>query len=71
MSKQTYEIKIVAEAGTNPFTGASMPELSELFTVEAGTLEEARRLAPVYMHIKAYGRLVRFFHNGTELLGNF
>lgn len=71
MSKQTYEIKIVAEAGTNPVTGASMPEASELVTVAAETLDEARRLVPVYTKIKAFGRLVRYFHNGTELLGNF
>ncbi len=66
-----YQITVKAESGINPVTGASMPESSELVTVEAGTLDEARRLVPVFMRTKAQGRLLQFFHNGTELLGNF
>lgn len=70
-SNQTYTIEVVAEACADPFTGQALPEQRETLTIAAASLDEARKLAPVYMTIKVRGQLLRFFNNGVELLGNF
>jgi len=44
---------------------------TETITVGAESLEKARRLAPFHTKIHNMGRLMRIYHNGVELLGNF
>lgn len=60
-ANQTYTISIIAEADADPFTGYVLPTDRETLAIRAASLDGARKLAPVYMTIKARGRLVRFF----------
>lgn len=60
----TYQIKIVALASTNPITKKFMPQQEEIVTVVAPNLRKARNLAPVYMNMTVLGQEVQFFHDG-------
>lgn len=67
----TYTLDLKCDADKCPFTGRSLPALSETLTIEAPDLDAARRLVPLRMTIRPRGQLLRVFHDGTELLGNF
>ena len=67
-----YELTIVheGERGEN-WNNLNFLTETETITVEAESLEYARRLAPFHTKIRNMGRWMRIYHNGVELLGNF
>jgi len=67
----TYTLNLVCEADTCPITGKQLPALAETLTIEAASLDAARRMVPARMTIRPRGQLLQIFHNGTELFGNF
>jgi len=70
-AKQTYTINVVYEAGQDAVTGRWLISDVETLTIEAASLEEARRQAPLHTKLYGNGRWMRLYHNGVELLGNF
>ena len=66
----SYTLNIVYEAGENPLTGHWVFEEKELVTVQAESLDKARRLAPIYSKVSGQGRWMRIFYNGVELFAN-
>jgi hypothetical protein len=68
---KSYTLTLIAE-GNCPITGRALTRLTETITVEAASLADARKLAPLKMNIRLQGRVLMVFsEDGTELLGNF
>lgn len=67
-----YELTIVHEGESGVYRNSlNFLTETETITVEAESLENARRLAPFHTKIRSMGRWMRIYHNGVELLGNF
>jgi len=62
-----YEILLVSEAGHDPITKEYRAEQSEIVTVEAESLWDARNIAPIFMKMSIRGQLLRFYHEGREI----
>ncbi len=67
---KTFKMDLVAD-GNDPFTGKPFPVQKETLLIVADSLNDARKLVPVYMTLKIRGQSLRIFNNGTELFGNF
>jgi len=63
-----YKITVVAVAGENPLTGEFQPEQIEVVVVDAASPHNARNLVPVFMKMSVKGQLLRFYHDGQEIL---
>lgn len=64
----TYHIDVIAEPGYCELTNRYVSEqLTEVVTVEAATLTEARNLVPVFMRMRPRGQTLHMFHNGVEI----
>ncbi len=67
-----YTLTIVHERATDAERNSmNFCTETETITVQAESLEKARRLAPFHTKIANMGRWMRIYHNGVELLGNF
>ena len=60
-----YRVRLVAEAGPDPLTGAHLEGDEEIVEVEAASLEHARRRAPYVMTMRLRGQLLRFYDDET------
>ncbi|PAP74808.1 hypothetical protein B1759_16665 [Rubrivirga sp. SAORIC476] len=61
----SHRIKIVCEAGTDPFDGTQLDRAEEVLEVDAPSLWEARTAATRQMALSPMGRLLKFYDSDT------
>jgi hypothetical protein len=62
----TYSVKVVREAGSNPITGKMVPYGEEEMTIDATSKQKAHEIAYLLFTLEFRGQPMRVFIDGEE-----